>query len=98
MVIAAGGHSQEGSEPDSPERICVFACDKLSNTPQTLPTPHDRRHDHRVKRVDCVVTFGYVQKIPPTRAQGEFEKWYDLLDAHFSIPIQEAELRYEVCR
>ena len=93
MVIAAGGHSQEGSEPDSLERECVFACDKLSNTPQTLPTPHDRRHDHRVKRVDCVLTFGYVRGIPPTGAQGELEKCNDLLDPNWSIPMQEAELR-----
>ena len=30
--------------------------------------------------------------------QGEFEKCNNLLDAHWSIPIQEVELRYEVCR
>ena len=96
MGIVASGLSQEGSELDSPERR--YACGKPSNIPQTHPALHDRRRDHRAKRVGCVLTFGYVQGIPPTRAQGEFEKCNHLLDTHWSIPIQEAELRYEVCR
>ena len=50
MGIAASGHSQEGSERDSPERR--YACGKPSNTPppQTHPAPYDRRCDHRAKR------------------------------------------------
>ena len=42
----------------------------------------------RAKQVDCLLTFGYVQGIPPTRAQAELEKCNHLLDAHWSIPIR----------
>ena len=91
MAIAASGHSQEGSKPDSPERRYSYG--KPSNTPQKHPAPHDRRLDHRAKQVDCVLTFGYVRGIPPTGAQGELEKCNDLLDPNWSIPMQEAELR-----
>ena len=64
---------------------------------QAHPALHDRQRDHRAKRVDRVLTFGYGQRIPPISAQREFEKCNDLFNAHWPIPIQEAELRYEVC-
>ena len=41
---------------------------------QAHPALHDRQRDHRAKRDDCVLTFGYGQRIPPTRAQSGFEK------------------------
>ena len=65
---------------------------------QAIPRRHTQHPTIDDVIVDRVLAFGYVHGTPPTRAQGELEKCNDLLYAHWSIPIQEAELWYEVCR
>ena len=59
MGIAASGHGQKGSEPDSPERR--YAGSKPGNTHQTHPASHDRRRSEsfyvKFSRTDKMYAF-----------------------------------------